>query len=126
MLIAVVTPLAAVIEILILVVFLFAMEVLCPVLLISILFDFRDKLVPQIIDKYGRSKEKKSGRPPLDQSHVKHGSKLFSSTDKSRCQFCRLHGQVNWTQCKYPDCLFLPVLCQTQEWDCHYGINLLL
>ena len=47
--------------------------------------DFRDKLVLQIIEKYGRKRQEKKpiGRPPRDY-RIHHGSKIYSSTDKAR------------------------------------------
>ena len=84
--------------------------------------DFRDKLVLQIIHKYGRGKqenERQPGRPPRSEYREKHGSKPYPIMGKARCQFCRLNGQTNWTQRKWPDCPFLPALCQTLEKDCH-------
>ena len=52
--------------------------------------DFRDKLVLQIIEKHGRKRQEKKlvGRPPRCDCRVHHGSKIYSSTDKVRCQYC--------------------------------------
>ena len=84
--------------------------------------DFRDKLVLEIIFKYGRDKrsEKRPGRPSRSDCRVKHGSMLLPVSEKSRCQYCRImHGQVNWTQRKCLDCIGQPGLCQTLQRDCH-------
>ena len=50
---------------------------------------------------------------------MKHGSALYPSKDRARCQYCQKNGEVNWTQRKCPDCDFHPALCQGQEQDCH-------
>lgn len=84
--------------------------------------DFRNKLVLEIIFKYGRDKrsEKRPGRPSRSDCRVKHGSMLLPVSEKSRCQYCRImHGQVNWTQRKCLDCIGQPGLCQTLQRDCH-------
>lgn len=83
--------------------------------------DFRDTLVLQIILKYGRRQRGSTpvGRPPRSDCRVKHGSILFPPAQKARCQYCKMHGTISWTQRKCPDCLFLPALCQTAERDCH-------
>ena len=73
--------------------------------------DFRDKLVLEIIFKYGRDKrpEKRPGRPSRSDCRVKHGSMLLPVSEKSRCQYCCImHGQVNWTQRKCLDCIGQP------------------
>ena len=81
--------------------------------------DFRDMLVLQIIEKYGREQREPvtRGRPPRSTYHVHHGSTL--TQDKGRCQYCKLSKKVNYTQRKCPDCPFAPPLCQTLERDCH-------
>ena len=82
--------------------------------------DFRDALVCQIIYYYGREREKVScGRPCKSDCRVKHGSVLFPLEQKARCQYCRMHSIVNWTQRKCPDCPNTPALCQTTGRDCH-------
>ena len=83
--------------------------------------DFRDTLVLQIINKYGRNKRGESGpgRPSRSDCRVKHGSRVFDVSQKARCQYCRLQGKTKWTQRKCADCLFQPALCQTLERDCH-------
>ena len=85
--------------------------------------DFCDKLVLEIISKYGRDRcpEKRSGRPSRNDCRVKHGSMLLPVSDKSRCQYCHIkHGRVSWTQRKCLDCIgTVPSLCQTLERDCH-------
>ena len=83
--------------------------------------DFRDMLVLQIIDKYGREKREPvtKGRPPRSAYRVHHGSTL--TQEKGRCQYCKLagSGKVNFTQRRCPDCPFAPPLCQTIDRDCH-------
>ena len=81
--------------------------------------DFRDMLVLQIIEKYGREQREPvtRGRPPRSTYRVHHGSTL--TQDKGRCQYCKLSKKVNYTQRKCPDCPFAPPLCQTLERDCH-------
>jgi hypothetical protein len=83
--------------------------------------DFRDTLVLQIIDKYGRLKrdEPGPGRPCRSECRVKHGSKVFDVAQKARCQYCWLQGETKWTQRKCTDCKFRPALCQTLDRDCH-------
>lgn len=83
--------------------------------------DFRDALVLQIIFKYGRSQRGSTpvGRPPRSDCRVKHGSILFPPAQKARCQYCKMHGTISWTQWKCPHCSLLPALCQTVERDCH-------
>lgn len=83
--------------------------------------DFRDTLLLQIIFKYGRSHRGSTPveRPPRSDCRAKHGSILFPPAQKARCQNCKMHGTVGWTQRKCPDCSFLPALCQTAECDCH-------
>ena len=78
--------------------------------------DFRDALVCQIIYYYGREREKVScGRPCKSDCRVKHGSVLFPLEQKARCQYCRMHSIVNWTQRKCPDCPNTPALCQNNR-----------
>lgn len=82
--------------------------------------EFRDHLVLQIIDSYGKEKreEKTAGQPSRSDCRVKHGSRLFPHEGRARCQLCWMHRKVtNWTQRKCPDCLFTPALCQTVERD---------
>ena len=83
--------------------------------------DFRDMLVLQIIEKYGREKREPvtKGRPPRSAYRVHHGSTL--TQEKGRCQYCKLarSGKVNFTQRRCPDCPFAPPLCQTMDRDCH-------
>ena len=44
---------------------------------------------------------------------------MFPIEQRSRCQYCYLKGEVNWTQRKCKDCNFQPALCQVQGRDCH-------
>ena len=83
--------------------------------------DFRDTLVLQIIEKYGRNQREAvpRGRPPTSSCRVRHGSTLYSVEMKGRCQYCKLSGKKNYTQPRCPDCLFTPALCQTHDRDCH-------
>ena len=83
--------------------------------------DFRDTLVLQIINKYGRNKRGESGpgRPCKSECRVKHGSKVFDLSQKARCQYCWLQGKAKWTQRKCTDCTLQPALCQTLDRDCH-------
>ena len=83
--------------------------------------DFRDTLVLQIIEKYGRHKrgEPGPGRPSRSECRVKHGSKVFDVTQKARCQYCGLQGETKWTQWKCTDCQFHPALCQMLDRNCH-------
>ena len=65
--------------------------------------DFRDELVLQIIEKYGRqsSPTTQPGRPSRSDCRVRHGSTL--STSKRRCQYCKLVGKpAHFTQQKCP------------------------
>ena len=59
--------------------------------------DFRDTLVLQIIFKYERSQRGSTpvGRPPRSDYRAKHGSILFPSAQKARCQHCKMHGTVS-------------------------------
>ena len=59
--------------------------------------DFRDTLVLQIMFKYGRRRRGSTpaGRPPRSDCRVKHGSILFPPAQKSRCQYCKLHGTTS-------------------------------
>ena len=82
--------------------------------------DFRDELVLQIIDKYGKhsTPDTQPGRPSRSDCRVRHGS-IFS-TSKWRCQYCKLVGKpTRLTQRKCPDCIGEPALCQTRKCDCH-------
>lgn len=81
--------------------------------------DFRDGLVLQIIQKYGREKRQfvTPGRPPASSCRVRHGSQL--NHRKQRCQYCRIQGSTQWTQRRCCDCLHMPALCQTTQRDCH-------
>ena len=82
--------------------------------------DFRDDLVLQIIEEYGRHQQISTGigRPYRSKCRVRHGSVL--SSRKRRCQYCVLTGrEVRLTQRKCNDCSFGPALCQTGERDCH-------
>ena len=83
--------------------------------------DFRDHLVLQIIESYGKLQrnEPSLGRPPRAPERMKHGSCIYPLSERSRCQYCRIKGVQNWTQRKCPDCDFQPALCQVQERDCH-------
>lgn len=83
--------------------------------------DFRDHLVLQIIELYGKHQREKApmGRPPRSDESVKHGSFMFPFEERSRCQYCYIKGIVNWTQRKCKDCKFQPALCQVQGRDCH-------
>jgi len=83
--------------------------------------DFRDHLVLQIIDSYGKLQrsEPSLGRPPRAPERMKHGSCIYPLKERSRCQYCRIKGVQNWTQQKCLDCEFHPALCQVQERDCH-------
>ena len=83
--------------------------------------DFRDDLILQIIEAYGRHKQEAPsvGRPSRSECRVRHGSVLVSS--KGRCQYCKLIGKgTNLTQRVCSDCLFQPSLCQTKDRNCHY------
>lgn len=55
--------------------------------------DFRDKLVLQIIDKYGRhsTSDIQPGHPSCSDCRVRHGSVLSSS--KRCCQYCKVVGK---------------------------------
>ena len=81
--------------------------------------EFRDTLVLQIIEKYGREKRQQTtpDRPSASSCRVRHRSALFPV--KERCQYCKLQGKVAWTKRKCPDCLFEPALCQTTKRNCH-------
>ena len=82
--------------------------------------DFRDELVLQIIEKYGRqsSPATQPGRPSRSDCRIRHGSTL--STSRRRCQYCKLFGKpAHFTQRKRPDCLGEPALCQTSKRDGH-------
>ena len=83
--------------------------------------DFRDKLVLEIISKYGvdQHPEKRPGKPSRSDYRVRHGSMLLTVSEKTRCQYCIMHEQVNWTQRKRLDCIGTPSLCQTVQHDCH-------
>jgi len=83
--------------------------------------DFRDALVIQIIQEYGRGKRDvaKVGRPCRSECRVRHGSQVFGTAHKSRCQYCLLNGTTMWTQRKCVDCNFQPALCQVVGRDCH-------
>ena len=61
--------------------------------------DFRDKLVLQIIAKYGREQREpvSMGRPPRSSCRVRHGSILYSVEEKKRCQYCKLSSKENFT-----------------------------
>lgn len=49
--------------------------------------DFRDHLVLQIIELYGKHQREKApmGRPPRSDERVKHGSFMFPFEERSRC-----------------------------------------
>ena len=81
--------------------------------------DFRDELVLQIIERYGKDQREKvcPGRPSRSDCRVRHGSTISSSM--GRCQYCKLAGQSLKTYRKCLDCLYAPVLCQTAQRDCH-------
>ena len=81
--------------------------------------DYRDLLVLQFIQKYGREKREPTacGRPPKSSFRIRHGSALYA--EKGRCQYCKLTQKENFTQRKCPDCPFTPSLCQTMDRDCH-------
>ena len=81
--------------------------------------DFRDALVLQIINKYGKEKREaiSRGRPPKSSCRIKHGSQLF--TEKCRCQYCKLNNAENYTKRRCSDCEFSPPLCQNSKRDCH-------
>lgn len=68
---------------------------------------FRDRLVLQIISKYGRPVT------AIESFDVSHGSELSNS--RSKCVICRT---IN-TMRKCPDCPFQPALCQVSGRDCH-------
>ena len=70
--------------------------------------DYRDLLVLQFIQKYGREKREPTacGRPPKSSFRVRHGSALYA--EKGRCQYCKLTQKENFTQRKCPDCPFTP------------------
>lgn len=82
--------------------------------------DYRDELVLQIINAYGREQQEvpRVGRPSRSECRVRHGSVLVPS--KGRCQYCSLTCKsASLTQRKCQDCLFEPSLCQTRDRDCH-------
>ena len=83
--------------------------------------DFRHQLVLQIIDLYGKNRRDKvpSGRHPQSEARIKHRSFVFPIEQRSRCQYCYLKGEINWTQRKCKDYNFQPALCQVQGRDCH-------
>ena len=83
--------------------------------------DFRDQLVLQMINVYGKNCREKVplGRHPQSEERIKHGSFVFPIEQRARCQYCYLRGEVNWTQRKCKDCNFQPALCQVQGRDCH-------
>lgn len=79
--------------------------------------DFRDKLVLQLISKYGKIQQAVvlSGRPPRSQCRSHHGSTIMSS--KGRCQYCRIAQKRSYFSQR--KCLDQPTFCQTRERDCH-------
>ena len=81
--------------------------------------DFRDALVLQIIKEYGREQREHvtAGRPPASSCRVRHCSQV--NCVKRRCHYCKIQGNVRWTQRKCHDCLHSPALCQTAQRDCH-------
>ena len=57
--------------------------------------DFRDKLVLEIISKYGvdQRPEKRPGRPSRSDCRVRHESMLLTVSEKIRYQYCHIvHG----------------------------------
>ena len=81
---------------------------------------FRDKLILDIISRYGVEKRPhKVSAYKVATFKVYHGSKLYSSKDRAKCVYCHLHNAKNTTQRKCPVCYLLPALCQTVERDCH-------
>ena len=68
--------------------------------------DYRDELVLQIINAYGREQQEvpRVGRPSQSECRVRHGSVLVPS--KGRCQYCSLTSKsASLTQRKCQDCL---------------------
>ena len=68
---------------------------------------FRDRLVLQIISKYGRPVTS------IESFNIRHGSQLINS--RSKFVFCR----KNNTMRKCPNCPFQLALCQVSGRDCH-------
>lgn len=83
--------------------------------------DFRDQLVLQMVNLYGKNHREKVplGRHPQSEARIKHGSFVFPIEQRSRCQYCYINREVNWTQKKCKDCNFQPALCQVQRRDCY-------
>ena len=80
--------------------------------------EFRDILVLQIMERYGRDQRETvpRGSLPTSSCRVHHGITLCSVETKGRCQYCKLSGKKNYTQRR---CLFTPALCETHDRDYH-------
>jgi hypothetical protein len=71
--------------------------------------EFRDRLVQEIIETYGRR-----AIDPEDFA-IAHGSQFRSDAIKRKCAYCH----SNQTKRYCPDCPHNPSLCQVSERDCH-------
>ncbi len=82
---------------------------------------FRDTLVLKIIATYGTKtiSQTSTSTSNTRSYNVRHGSKLYPVSQRSRCIYCHLHNASSFTQRKCPDCPLTPALCQTLEKDCH-------
>ena len=82
--------------------------------------DFRDQLVLQMINLYGKNSRGQSSIGPISTIRSTHkASFVFPIEQRSHCQYCYLKGEINWTLRKCKDSNFQPALCQVQGRDCY-------